>query len=217
MAAEEVEGAYNRTSTADAATPIGGGAVDDAPPFYKNDKYYRMFVVGAAAFVMLITPVGDVPSQVRSRRCPLANAAFARPHHSSSLSPPCCPQLHFQVANAVFMGFWAGLNLAFKMSDRVRSTLPVNWPTLTWYGDCVFFVWAMLAACTTANLLRSGEGIGLKFYIGDGPFQRAETGCAFTFFIWFAQTAQLYFTRKAYAEWVGGEGQFAGLNPTSNI
>ena len=184
---EEVDSAYSRTSTAEAAIPsIAATTVGDAPPFYKNDKYYRIFVVTIAAFVMLITPVGsDLPDQ-----------------------------LAFIVANAVFMLFWAGTCLGYKMSDRVRSTLPVNWPWLTWYGDCNFFIWNMLAACTTANLLRSDEGIGLKEFLGDGRFQRAEVGCAFTFFIWFAQTAQLYFTRKAYAEWVEGEGQFAGLNPS---
>jgi hypothetical protein len=157
----------NATSPAEPAAAVGA-----APPFYKNDKYYRVFMIAVAAFVMVITPVQSAPSQLK-----------------------------FLVANAVFMVLWATTNLAHKMSDRARSTLPVGWPALSWWGDCNFFVWCMLAACTSASWLQSDEGkvVEAAFKLADKDwFTRAQAGTAFTFFMWFAQTAQLYFTRQAY-------------------
>ena len=119
-------------------------------------------------------------------------------------------QLKFLVANAVFMVLWASTNLAYKMSDRVRSTLPAGWPVIAWWGDCNFWVWCMLAACTSAAWLQGDEGKAVKAVneiFGGDEYQRAQTGCAFTFFLWFAQTAQLYFTRQAYND----RDQFAGV------
>lgn len=160
----------NATSPAETAPPPAVGAA--TPPFYKNSKYYRIFMIAVAAFVMVITPIKDAPSQMQ-----------------------------FLVANAVFMVLWASTNLAHKMSDRARSTLPVGWPALSWWGDCNFFVWCMLAACTSASWLGSDEGKLVEaFYKSQDKdwFARAQTGTAFTFFMWFAQTAQLYLTRQAY-------------------